>query len=164
VLVVTRPASRRLTLLAMCVAAFMIQLDVTIVNVALPSIQRDLQVPPADLAWVISGYALSLAALIPVSGALGDRYGRRRVFLAGVAVFAVGSAACALSPDEPALVACRIVQGAGGAAMLALTLSIITDTFPPDRRAGAIGTWAAIGGTGFGVGPAVGGILLSFSG
>src|SRR5271170_6649951 len=155
---------RRLTLLAMCVATFMIQLDVTIVNVALPSIQRDLQVPPGALEWVISGYALSLAALIPVSGALGDRYGRRRIFLAGVVVFAVGSAACALSPTVIVLVAFRVLQGAGGAAMLALTLSIITDTFPPETRAGAIGTWAAVGGTGFGVGPAAGGTLLTFSG
>jgi EmrB/QacA subfamily drug resistance transporter len=148
----------------MCVATFMIQLDVTIVNVALPSIQRDLQVSAGDLEWVISGYALSLAALIPVSGALGDRYGRRRIFLAGVVIFAVGSAACALSPDEVVLVAFRVLQGAGGAAMLALTLSIITETFPPQTRAGAIGTWAAVGGTGFGVGPAAGGILLTFFG
>jgi EmrB/QacA subfamily drug resistance transporter len=155
---------RRLTLLAMCVATFMIQLDVTIVNVALPSIQRDLRVSAGALEWVISGYALSLAALIPVSGALGDRYGRRRVFLAGIVIFAVGSAACALSPDEVALVAFRVLQGAGGAAMLALTLSIITETFPPQTRAGAIGTWAAVGGTGFGVGPAAGGILLTFFG
>ena len=155
---------RRLTLLAMCVATFMIQLDVTIVNVALPSIQRDLQVSTGSLEWVISGYALSLAALIPVGGALGDRYGRRRIFLAGVVVFAIGSAACARSPDAIVLVASRALQGAGGAAMLALTLSIITDAFPPETRAGAIGTWAAVGGTGFGVGPAVGGVLLRFSG
>jgi len=148
----------------MCVATFMIQLDVTIVNVALPSIQRDLQVSSGGLEWVISGYALSLAALIPVSGALGDRYGRRRVFLAGIVVFAIGSSACALSPDAIALVGFRALQGAGGAAMLALTLSIIADTFPPETRAGAIGAWAAVGGTGFGVGPAAGGILLSFSG
>jgi MFS transporter, DHA2 family, methylenomycin A resistance protein len=160
----TESRRRRLTLLAMCVATFMIQLDVTIVNVALPSIQRELQASSGGLEWVISGYALSLAALIPVSGALGDRYGRRRIFLAGVVIFAVGSAACALSPDAIVLVACRVLQGAGGAAMLALTLSIITDTFPPETRAGAIGTWAAVGGTGFGVGPAVGGILLTFSG
>ena len=155
---------RRLTLLAMCVATFMIQLDVTIVNVALPSIQHDLQVSSGGLEWVISGYALSLGALIPVGGALGDRYGRRRIFLAGVVVFAIGSAACAVSPDAIVLVAFRAFQGAGGAAMLALTLSIITDTFSPETRAGAIGTWAAVGGTGFGVGPAAGGILLSFSG
>ena len=162
--ILSEPRRRRLTLLAMCVAAFMIQLDVTIVGVALPSIQRDLHVAPGALEWVISGYALSLAALIPVSGALGDRYGRRRIFLAGVVIFAVGSAACALSPGEVVLVACRVLQGAGGAAMLALTLSIITETFPPETRAAAIGTWAAVGGTGFGVGPAVGGILLTFLG
>jgi len=155
---------RRLTLLAMCIATFMIQLDVTIVTVALPSIQRDLRVSSGALEWVISGYALSLATLIPVSGALGDRYGRRRIFAGGVVIFAIGSAACALSPDAIVLVAFRALQGAGGAAMLALTLSIITDTFPPGTRAAAIGTWAAVGGTGFGVGPAAGGILLSFSG
>ena len=155
---------RRLTLLAMCIATFMIQLDVTIVTVALPSIQRDLRVSSGALEWVISGYALSLATLIPVSGALGDRYGRRRIFAGGVVIFAIGSAACALSPDAIVLIAFRALQGAGGAAMLALTLSIITDTFPPGTRAAAIGTWAAVGGTGFGVGPAAGGILLSFSG
>lgn len=155
---------RRLTLLAMCVATFMIQLDVTIVNVALPSIQRDLHMTPGDLEWVISAYALALAALIPVGGALGDRYGRKRVFLAGITVFALGSMACALSPSDGALIAFRVVQGIGGAALLALTLSIITETFPAGTRAGAIGTWAAIGGTGFGVGPVAGGILLSFFG
>lgn len=155
---------RRLTLLAMCVATFMIQLDVTIVNVALPSIQRDLHMAPGDLEWVISAYALSLAALIPVGGALGDRYGRKLIFLVGITIFALGSIACALSPNGEALIVFRVLQGIGGAAMLALTLSILTETFPPPTRAGAIGTWAAIGGTGFGVGPVVGGILLSFFG
>lgn len=155
---------RRLTLLAMCAAAFMIQLDVTIVNIALPRIQAGLHISPGGLEWIISAYALSLAALIPVGGALGDRYGRKRVFLAGMAVFALGSAACALSPDAPALIASRAVQGAGGAAMLALTLSIITETFPAETRAGAIGTWAAVGGTGFGIGPVAGGVLLTFFG
>src|SRR6202046_5912456 len=105
---------RRLTLLAMCVTTFMIQLDVTIVNVALPSIQRDLQVSSGGLEWMISGYALSLAALIPVGGGLGDRYGRRRIFLAGVVIFAIGSAACAPSPDAIGLVGFRALPGAGG--------------------------------------------------
>ena len=155
---------RRLTLTAMCVATFMIQVDVTIVNVALPSIQRALRMNAGDLEWVISAYALALAALIPVGGALGDRYGRKRVFLAGVAVFALGSAACAVSWNAGALIAFRVLQGIGGAAMLALTLSIITETFPAGTRAGAIGTWAAVGGTGFGVGPVVGGVLLAFFG
>jgi MFS transporter, DHA2 family, methylenomycin A resistance protein len=157
-------ARRRLTLLAMCVATFMIQLDVTIVNVALPSIQRSLQTTPGDLEWVISSYALALAALIPVGGALGDRYGRKRVFLIGLAVFTFGSMACALSGSDQALIGFRVLQGVGGAAMLALTLSIISETFPKETRASAIGAWAAIGGTGFGVGPVAGGILLSFSG
>jgi MFS transporter, DHA2 family, methylenomycin A resistance protein len=151
---------RSLTLLAMCVSLFIIQVDVTIVNVALPSIQRSLHTTPGELEWVISAYALALAALIPVGGALGDRYGRKRIFLIGVTIFALGSIACALSPTAGALTAFRAVQGVGGAAMLALTLSIITETFPAQSRAAAIGTWAAIGGTGFGVGPVVGGILL----
>ncbi len=155
---------RRLTLLAMCVATFMISLDLTIVNVALPLMQRELQMNPGDLEWVISAYSLSLAALVPVGGALGDRYGRKRVFLMGMSIFALGSIACALSWSGAALIAFRAVQGVGGAAMLALTLSIITETFPPPARAGAIGTWAAIGGTGFGAGPIAGGVLLTFFG
>jgi MFS transporter, DHA2 family, methylenomycin A resistance protein len=161
---VSESRRRLLTLLAMCVSLFIIQVDVTIVNVALPSIQRSLHTTPGDLEWVISAYALALAALIPVGGALGDRYGRKRIFLIGVTIFAVGSMACALSPSAGALTAFRALQGVGGAAMLALTLSIISETFPAESRAAAIGTWAAIGGTGFGVGPVVGGILLSFFG
>jgi MFS transporter, DHA2 family, methylenomycin A resistance protein len=144
---------RRLTLLAMCLGTLMMQTDLTIVNVALPSIQRDLHVAPGDLEWTISAYALALAALIGVGGALGDRYGRKRVFLGGITVFALGSVACALSWNDGALIAFRVLQGIGGAAMLALPLSIITETFPAERRAGAIGTWAAIGGSGFLVGP-----------
>jgi EmrB/QacA subfamily drug resistance transporter len=155
---------RRLTLLAMCVSLFIIQVDVTIVNVALPSIQHGLHTTPGGLEWVISAYALALAALIPVGGALGDRYGRKRIFLIGVTIFALGSIACALAPSDQALIVSRALQGVGGAAMLALTLSIITETFPAETRVSAIGTWAAIGGTGFGVGPVAGGILLSFFG
>jgi DHA2 family methylenomycin A resistance protein-like MFS transporter len=138
--------------------------DVTIVNVALPSIQRGLHMTAGGLEWVISAYALALAALIPVGGALGDRYGRKRVFLIGIAIFTLGSVACAVSWNDETLIAFRVLQGIGGAAMLALTLAIITETFPATARAGAIGTWAAIGGTGFGVGPVVGGVLLTFFG
>jgi EmrB/QacA subfamily drug resistance transporter len=148
----------------MCVATFMIQLDVTVVNVALPRIQNGLGMSAAGLEWVIGAYALSLAALIPVGGALGDHYGRKRVFLVGMGIFTLGSLACALAATPALLITARAVQGVGGAAMLALTLSIVTETFPAASRAGAIGTWAAVGGTGFGVGPAAGGVLLTFCG
>jgi MFS family permease len=97
----------------MCIAQGMTLLDVTIVNVALPSIQRELRESSSELEWVISAYALSLAALIPLSGALGDRFGRKRFFAAGMVVFALGSAACALSASAAELVAARAFQGAG---------------------------------------------------
>ncbi|MFC6706069.1 MFS transporter [Flexivirga alba] len=157
----TRP---RLNLTVMCLAGFMIQVDVTIVNVALPRIQAGLQLNGGGLLWVVTAYALSLAACIPVAAALGDRFGHRPVFLTGVAVFTVASVGCALAGTGLALVIARAAQGAGGAAMLALTLSIITESYTGDGRAGAIGTWAAVGGTGFGVGPVVGGLLLSVTG
>jgi len=149
-----------LTLVAMCVAQGMILLDVTIVNVALPAIQRDLDVTPANLEWVISAYTLALATLILAGGALGDRYGRKRVYLVGLVTFTVCSALCALARTDPELIAFRALQGVGGALMSALTLSILVDAFPPERRTGAIGTWAAIAGLGFGIGPIVGGVLL----
>lgn len=150
-----------LTLLAACLAQGMILLDVTIVNVALPAIQRELGVTPANLEWVISAYTLALACLILVGGALGDRYGRKRIFLLGLVVFTAGSACCALARDDPGLIASRALQGVGGALMAALTLSILVDAFPPERRTGAIGTWAAAAGLGFGIGPIVGGLLIA---
>jgi DHA2 family methylenomycin A resistance protein-like MFS transporter len=104
---------RRLTLLAMCIAQGMILLDITIVNVALPSIQRELHESSGELEWVISAYALSLAALIPLSGSLGDRFGRKRFFAAGMVVFALGSVACALSASALELIPARALQGVG---------------------------------------------------
>ena len=152
---------RRLTLVAMCIAQGMTLLDVTIVNTALPSIQRELHMTAGQLEWVISAYALSLAAFIPLGGALGDRFGRKRFFLVGMVVFTLGSVACALSTSDVALIGSRALQGAGGAFMSALTLAILTETYPVERRAGAFGMWAAISGLGFGLGPVVGGALLS---
>lgn len=154
----------RLTLLVLCLTTFMIQVDITIVNVALPRMQSGLSLDTGTLLWVVTAYALSLAAFIPVAGALGDRFGHKPVFLTGVSVFVVASAACALAPTGLALVIARALQGAGGAAMLALTLSILAEAFPPDVRARVIGTWAAVGGSGFGVGPVAGGLILSVTG
>ncbi|QIY68815.1 MFS transporter [Streptomyces sp. RLB1-33] len=152
---------RRTALLALCLAGFVIQLDVTIINVALPTIQHELQAATDALEWIISGYALGLAALIPLMGALGDRLGYRPVLLAGLVVFGLCSAAAALAPSPTALVGARVGQGVGGAAVLALTLAVLTVTYPPEQRGHAIGWWAAIGGIGFGAGPIVGGLLLS---
>lgn len=155
---------RRFALLALCLAGFLIQLDVTIVNVALPAIQRSLGAGPGALEWVIGGYALSLTVFIPLTGALGDRYGHRTILLAGLIIFGVASIAAALSPTASALLVARMGQGLGGAAMLALTLAVLTDIYPAEQRGHAIGWWAAIGGTGFGAGPIVGGLLLSVAG
>ena len=155
---------RRLTLLAMCIAQGMILLDITIVNIALPSIQLELHESSGELEWVISAYALSLAALIPLSGSLGDRFGRKRFFAAGMVVFALGSVACALSASAPELIAARALQGVGGAIMSALALSILSETYSGKARAGAIGIWATVAGLGFGLGPVVGGLLLGVFG
>lgn len=152
---------RRLTLFATCMATFVTSLDLTIVNVALPSMQGELHMSAAELEWVISAYSLSLAAIIPASGALGDRYGRKRVFQTGMIVFLIGVLACAIAWNAASLIAFRALQGVGGAAMLALGLSILTETYPQEQRARAIGAWAAIGGSGFGAGPVAGGILLT---
>ncbi len=149
-----------LTLAACCVTQAMILLDITIVNVALPDIERDLNSTPGGLEWVINAYTLALAGLILVGGSLGDRFGRKRFLLTGIAAFTAASMACALSRTDTHLIIFRAVQGIGGAMMAALTLSILVDACPPHRRTQMIGLWAAIGGLGFGLGPVLGGLLL----
>jgi EmrB/QacA subfamily drug resistance transporter len=150
------------TLAAMCFALFMLMLDNTVVNVALPAIQDDLNASLSSLEWTVNAYTLTFAVLLVTGGRLGDIFGRRRMFLFGVVVFAVSSAAIGLAPTQGWLVAGRAVQGIGGAFMMPGTLSIISNTFPPAERGRAIGTWAGVSALALALGPAVGGALTEY--
>ena len=154
-------AVQRLTLAAACLAQGMMVLDVLIVSVALPAMQRELRLSPSGLEWVVSSYALVLAALIPSGGAIGDHFGRKRVFVAGLALFTLASVGCALSTSGGMLIAFRVIQGIGGAVMSSLTLALISSAYPPDARSGPIGLWAAISGLAVAGGSVLGGLLLA---
>jgi EmrB/QacA subfamily drug resistance transporter len=146
--------------LATVLASGMAMLDATAVNVALPAIGRDLGSSLAGLQWTLSGYTLALASLILLGGALGDRYGRRRVFLIGVVWFAVTSLGCGLAQSTGQLVAMRVLQGIGGALLTPGSLAIIQSSFPPRDRPRAIGAWSALGGIAGLIGPFLGGFLV----
>jgi len=152
---------RRVGFFAVCLAYCMIILDGSVLNVAVPAIRHDLGSSMAAVQWVIAGYTLPLAALLLTAGVLGDRFGLRRMLLAGIAVFTAASAACALAPDVLALIAARAVQGIGAAALLPATLALIPHMFrdPADRARAAV-IWVAAGSLSAAAGPLVGGFLI----
>ncbi|MGH3058931.1 MAG: DHA2 family efflux MFS transporter permease subunit, partial [Gaiellaceae bacterium] len=147
------------TLGALAFALFMIMLDNTVVNVALPSIQRDLDIGLSELEWTVNAYALTFAVLMLSGGKLADFFGRRRVFLIGLAIFTLASLACGLATSGGTLIGARMIQGVGAAIMLPATLSIISATFPPHQRGMAIGIWAGVSAMALAIGPLIGGLI-----
>ncbi|NUR60710.1 MAG: MFS transporter [Catenulispora sp.] len=148
-----------LPLVAVCLGTFMLLVDVTIVTVALPDMARSLHTSFADLQWVMDVYALVLAALLLAAGSLGDRSGHRRVYTAGLVVFAGASLACGVATDPGTLIAFRAVQGVGGAAMLATTVALISHLYSGRDRGTAFGVWGAVNGAAAAAGPIMGGLL-----
>jgi EmrB/QacA subfamily drug resistance transporter len=150
------------TLVAVCTATFMLLLDITIVNVALPAIERALHASFSDLQWVVDAYALALATCVLTAGALADLFGRKRLFLLGIALFTVASAACGLANDSLFLIIARGVQGIGGAMMFATALALLSQEFHGRERGTAFGLWGAVIGAAVAIGPLAGGMLTSW--
>jgi EmrB/QacA subfamily drug resistance transporter len=156
-------AAKRLTLIAAIMGSFVVGIDATVVNVALPSIEQDLGGGLAGQQWVVNAYLLFLGSLILIGGSLGDLFGERRVFRIGVGGFGVVSVLCAVAPTIELLVAGRALQGVFGALLTPAALAIIVNTFPPDERGGAIGSWTAWSGIATVIGPLVGGQIVDSS-
>lgn len=155
-----RSPAGRWVIAATVLGSALAAIDGTVVGIALPTIGRQFHVPMASLQWVVTGYLLTLAALLLPAGALGDRLGRRRIFSVGVAWFALASAACAAAPDATVLVVTRVLQGIGAALLVPGSLAIIEASFAPDDRNRAIGAWSGLGGVATAAGPLLGGYLV----
>ena len=145
----------------MSLALFMVTLDNLVVTFALPSIRLQFHVDIASLEWTVNAYTLSFAVLLLSGAALGDRFGRRRMFVLGLGIFTLGSAAAALAPTAGALIAARVFQGAGAAVVMPLTLTLLSEAFPAGRRGVALGIWSGISGLGVALGPVIGGAVIS---
>src|SRR5438874_8352020 len=154
------PGRKGWTLAIVSIGLFMVVLDNLVVNVALPSIHRDLGASIQSLEWTVSAYVLAYAVFLLTGAALGDRFGRKRMFTGGLALFTLSSAAAALAPTSGLLIAARAVQGLGAAIVTPLTLTLIADAFPPQRRGVAIGVWSGISGIAVALGPLVGGAVV----
>ena len=152
-----------LPLVAICTGTFMLLIDVTIVNVALPDIATDLSTTFTQLQWVVDVYALALAALVLGAGSLADLYGRRKLYLIGLVLFALASLACGLAPDAGFLIAARGIQGIGGAIMFATTIALINTSYKGRDRGTAFGVWGAVVGASAALGPILGGALTELS-
>jgi EmrB/QacA subfamily drug resistance transporter len=156
----TTKKSRTLTLIIVSVGLFMVVLDNLVVNVALPSIHRDLGASIQSLEWTVNAYVLAYAVFLLTGSALGDRFGRKRMFVRGIALFTLSSAAAALAPTTAMLIAARASQGLGAALVTPLTLTLLAEAFPPNQRGVAIGVWSGISGIAVALGPLVGGAVV----
>ncbi|MER6958668.1 MULTISPECIES: MFS transporter [unclassified Streptomyces] len=155
------PRRRLLVLAICCMSLLIVSLDVTVLNVALPVMQQDLHATTAGLQWTIDAYTLVLASLLMLAGSTADRIGRKKVFMAGLVVFSIGSLLCSLAPNLDLLIAARMVQAVGGSMLNPVAMSIITNTFTaPRERARAIGVWGAVVGISMAAGPLLGGLLV----